>query len=71
VIHPQEFHETWFLRPGCEEERGSAWVEAGLDDREAVEMTARWYHDYFCGGISGPSRSIADITAYMDRMSYG
>ncbi|MDX8551842.1 CDP-glucose 4,6-dehydratase [Methanospirillum sp. J.3.6.1-F.2.7.3] len=70
VVHPQAFHETRILQLDAKKSMDMLGWRPVWTTREAVEMTARWYHDYYCGGISGPSRSIADITAYMDRLSY-
>ena len=68
VVHPQVLHETRILRLDAKKSGDMLGWKPVWKTREAVEMTARWYHDYFCGGIAGSSRSVQDILLYMDQI---
>lgn len=69
VVHPQTLHETRILRLDAKKSGDLLGWRPVWTTRKAVEMTARWYHDYYSGGISDPSRSMRDIQVYMDLLS--
>ncbi|HPY60487.1 MAG TPA: dTDP-4-dehydrorhamnose 3,5-epimerase family protein [Methanospirillum sp.] len=51
VVHPQAFHETRILRLDAKKSESLLGWRPVWTTREAVGMTAGWYHDYYCGSI--------------------
>jgi len=69
VVHPQELHETCVLKLNAKKSRDLLGWKPVWNTSQAIEKTAMWYHDYYCGGIMGPSRSVADIERYRELIS--
>lgn len=68
LVVKDNLYETPVLRLSAQKSRDTLGWKPVWNTKKAIEQTAKWYHDYYCGRFSGASLSIQDIEEYIQVM---